>query len=158
MRVPATPTAIMVGSGRGAELGVLFKNAEVFERAKATDTVVFDKTGTLTEGRPRLEKVIDGEDPSGNEALGLAAETEAARRRGVAGRSGRCGERAVPVAAGRGRRHVRVRRRPREPSRPEVRLAGELRADVGEGRRHRRSQLRGLHVRMRARYRRIPRR
>ena len=40
----------MVGSGRGAEMGVLFKNAEVFERAKGVDTVVFDKTGTLTRG------------------------------------------------------------------------------------------------------------
>jgi Cu+-exporting ATPase len=50
----ATPTAIMVGSGRGAELGVLFKNAEVFERARDTDIVVFDKTGTLTRGAMTL--------------------------------------------------------------------------------------------------------
>ena len=54
----ATPTAIMVGSGRGAELGVLFKNAEVFERARAIDTVVFDKTGTLTRGAMTLSDVI----------------------------------------------------------------------------------------------------
>jgi cation-transporting ATPase V len=46
----ATPTAIMVGSGRGAELGILFKRAEVFERAGNIDTVLFDKTGTLTTG------------------------------------------------------------------------------------------------------------
>ena len=46
----ATPTAIMVGSGRGAELGVLYKNAEVFERANDVDVVAFDKTGTLTRG------------------------------------------------------------------------------------------------------------
>ncbi len=46
----ATPTAIMVGSARGAELGVLFKGAEVFERSRAIDTVMFDKTGTLTTG------------------------------------------------------------------------------------------------------------
>ncbi|MBT8213679.1 MAG: copper-translocating P-type ATPase, partial [Acidimicrobiia bacterium] len=50
----ATPTAIMVGSGRGAELGVLFKDAEVFERARSIDTVVFDKTGTLTRGAMTL--------------------------------------------------------------------------------------------------------
>ncbi len=50
----ATPTAIMVGSGRGAEMGVLFKNAAVFERAGGLDTVVFDKTGTLTQGAMTL--------------------------------------------------------------------------------------------------------
>jgi len=58
----ATPTAIMVGSGRGAEMGVLFKNAEVFERAKGVDTVVFDKTGTLTRGAMTLVDVeTDGD-------------------------------------------------------------------------------------------------
>ncbi len=50
----ATPTAIMVGSGRGAEQGVLFKNAEVFERAHDVDVVAFDKTGTLTRGAMTL--------------------------------------------------------------------------------------------------------
>jgi len=59
----ATPTAIMVGSGRGAELGVLFKNAEVFERARSVDVVVFDKTGTLTRGAMTLTDVVTDEDP-----------------------------------------------------------------------------------------------
>jgi len=54
----ATPTAIMVGSGRGAELGILFKDAEVFERAYRIDTVVFDKTGTLTTGVMTLTDLI----------------------------------------------------------------------------------------------------
>jgi len=58
----ATPTAIMVGSGRGAEMGVLFKNAEVFERAKGVDTVVFDKTGTLTRGAMTLVDVVTDTD------------------------------------------------------------------------------------------------
>jgi len=59
----AIPTAIMVGSGRGAELGVLFKNAEVFERARAVNTVVFDKTGTLTRGAMTLTEVVtDGDE------------------------------------------------------------------------------------------------
>jgi cation-transporting ATPase V len=59
----ATPTAIMVGSGRGAELGVLFKNADVFERARDVDTVVFDKTGTLTRGAMTLTDVTcDGDE------------------------------------------------------------------------------------------------
>jgi heavy metal translocating P-type ATPase len=57
----ATPTAIMVGSGRGAELGVLFKAADVFEHAKSIDTVVFDKTGTLTRGAMTLTKIVTDE-------------------------------------------------------------------------------------------------
>lgn len=53
----ATPTAIMVGSGRGAELGILFKNSAVFEQARSITTVVFDKTGTLTHGAMTLTNV-----------------------------------------------------------------------------------------------------
>jgi Cu+-exporting ATPase len=58
----ATPTAIMVGSGRGAAMGVLNKNAQVFETAHAIDTVVFDKTGTLTRGAMTLTEVATEED------------------------------------------------------------------------------------------------
>jgi len=60
----ATPTAIMVGTGRGASMGVLIKSAEVLERSKRIDTVVFDKTGTLTQGRMTLTDVVplDGQD------------------------------------------------------------------------------------------------
>jgi len=54
----ATPTAIMVGSGRGARQGILFKNGESFERAKNITMAVFDKTGTLTEGKPEVKNVI----------------------------------------------------------------------------------------------------
>ena len=54
----ATPTAIMVGAGRGASLGVLIKGGEVFERSKRVDTVVFDKTGTLTTGHMALTDVV----------------------------------------------------------------------------------------------------
>ena len=57
----ATPIAIMVGSGRGAELGIFFKRAEVFERSKNVDVVVFDKTGTLTHGLMALTDVLTDE-------------------------------------------------------------------------------------------------
>jgi P-type Cu+ transporter len=54
----ATPAAVIVGAGKGAEVGVLFKNAEALERARDLDTIVLDKTGTLTEGRPVLTDVV----------------------------------------------------------------------------------------------------
>ena len=54
----ATPMSIMVGVGRGAEAGVLIKNAEALERMEKVDTLLIDKTGTLTEGRPRVTKII----------------------------------------------------------------------------------------------------
>ena len=72
----ATPAAIMVGSGRAAELGVLYRKGEALESLSHVDTVVFDKTGTLTEGRPRLtdlQVTDDGQDA----ALRLAAAVEA---------------------------------------------------------------------------------
>ncbi|MFO7300527.1 MAG: copper-translocating P-type ATPase [Actinomycetes bacterium] len=72
----ATPTAVMVGSGRGAELGILFKRAEVFERAGGIHTVLFDKTGTLTTGAMRLAALVTDEDPE--RFLRLVGSVEAA--------------------------------------------------------------------------------
>src|ERR1019366_2843237 len=53
----ATPTAIMVGTGRGAERGILIKGGEALEMAHKIDTVLLDKTGTVTEGKPRVTRV-----------------------------------------------------------------------------------------------------
>jgi Cu+-exporting ATPase len=59
----AVPTAVMVSTGRGAELGVLIKGGEALERSHAIDTIVFDKTGTITEGRPTVQSVQLAPDP-----------------------------------------------------------------------------------------------
>ena len=54
----ATPMSIMVGIGKGADAGVLIKNAEALERLEKVDTLVVDKTGTLTEGKPRVVAIV----------------------------------------------------------------------------------------------------
>jgi cation-transporting ATPase V/Cu+-exporting ATPase len=73
----ATPTAIMVGVGRGAELGILIKSVEVLERTRRITTVVFDKTGTLTYGRMALTDVAAGQGVQEAELLRLAGAVEA---------------------------------------------------------------------------------
>jgi cation-transporting ATPase V len=74
----ATPTAIMVGTGRGAAMGVLIKGGEVLERSKRINTVVFDKTGTLTEGQMALTDVVPADDVDRADVLRRAAAVEAA--------------------------------------------------------------------------------
>jgi len=74
----ATPMAIMVGVGRGAQAGVLIKNAEALERMERVDTLVVDKTGTLTEGKPKLVGVVPAAGIEENELLRLAASVEKA--------------------------------------------------------------------------------
>jgi Cu+-exporting ATPase len=93
----ATPTAIMVGTGRGAERGILIKGGEALEMAHRIDTVVLDKTGTVTAGKPRVTRVTAHGTFAENELLRLAASAErysehplgkaiveAARERGLA--------------------------------------------------------------------------
>jgi Cu+-exporting ATPase len=71
----ATPTAIMVGTGKGAEIGILFRNSEALERAGNVDVVVLDKTGTITKGQPAVTDIIL-KDISENELLKFAASVE----------------------------------------------------------------------------------
>ncbi len=88
----ATPMAVMVGTGRGAELGVLFKQADVFERVKKVDTVMFDKTGTLTSGamefrafhtsidQRRFLQLVASAENGVSHPIGMAIVNEADRR------------------------------------------------------------------------------
>ncbi len=99
----ATPTALMVGTGRGAQLGILIKGPEVLESTRRVDTVVLDKTGTVTTGRMTLLDVIvaDGEDPG--QVLRLAGALEDASEHPIAqaiagGATERVG--ALPVVEG----------------------------------------------------------
>src|SRR5690606_39160214 len=73
----ATPTSIMVGTGRAAELGVLFRNGEALQTLKGTDVVALDKTGTLTAGRPELTDLVVSEGFDRDRVLSLVASVEA---------------------------------------------------------------------------------
>src|SRR5438034_850685 len=72
----ATPIAIMVGTGRGAQAGVLVRNAEALEILEKVDTLVIDKTGTLTEGKPKVETVVAAAGEQEDELVRLAATLE----------------------------------------------------------------------------------
>ena len=86
----ATPTAIMVGTGRGAELGILIRGGEALETVEKISTIVFDKTGTLTEGKPSVTHVLgvtrsDGSVVGATELLRLASDVEARSEHPLAG-------------------------------------------------------------------------
>ena len=98
----ATPMSIMVGVGRGAQAGVLIKNAEALERMEKVDTLVLDKTGTLTEGRPAVTAIIPAEGFAEDDVLRLAASVERASEHPLAEAIVRAAEqkgiRLAPVA------------------------------------------------------------
>ncbi len=73
----ATPMSIMVATGRAAQFGVLFRDAEAIERLRTIDTVIVDKTGTLTEGRPAFREALPAGEWSATEVLRLAASLDA---------------------------------------------------------------------------------
>lgn len=72
----ATPTAVMVGTGKGAELGILFRNSEALERAGNIDVVVLDKTGTITKGQPAVTDIVVNGKLKADELLMYAASVE----------------------------------------------------------------------------------
>ncbi len=74
----ATPMSIMVGVGRGAQAGVLIRDAEALERMEKIDTIIVDKTGTLTEGKPSVTSIITADGQDENELLRLTASVEQA--------------------------------------------------------------------------------
>ncbi|MBP1162504.1 cation-translocating P-type ATPase [Rhodococcus sp. PvR099] len=88
----ATPTALLVGTGRGAQLGILIRGPEVLEQTKRIDTVVLDKTGTVTTGRMTLDEVVAAHGESPDRVLALAAAVEGASEHPVA--------RSIAVAGG----------------------------------------------------------
>ncbi|MFH9864426.1 heavy metal translocating P-type ATPase [Streptomyces sp. NPDC017202] len=97
----ATPTALMVGTGRGAQLGILIKGPEVLESTRRVDTVVLDKTGTVTTGRMRLHDVFTAPGVAEGELLRLAGALEHASEHPIAravaaGAADRAGSLPVP--------------------------------------------------------------
>ena len=74
----ATPTAIMVGTGRGAEMGILFRNSESLEKSRALSTILLDKTGTITAGQPTVAEVLTLPHTAAKDLLQWAASAEAA--------------------------------------------------------------------------------
>ncbi|WP_374204999.1 heavy metal translocating P-type ATPase, partial [Actinotalea sp. C106] len=95
----ATPTALLVGTGRGAQLGILIKGPEILESTRRVDTVVLDKTGTVTEGRMELVEVLTAEGVEREELLRFAGAVEGRSEHPIA-RAIAAGARDTPTTGG----------------------------------------------------------
>ncbi len=96
----ATPTALLVGTGRGAQLGLLIKGPEVLESTRRVDTIVLDKTGTVTTGRMRLVDVVPAAGEDADEVLRFAGALEAASEHPVARAIAEAAPAPLPPVAG----------------------------------------------------------
>ena len=121
----ATPTAILVGTGRGAQLGILIKGPEVLESTRRVDTVVLDKTGTITAGRMTLADVLAAPGVLETELLRLAAALESASEHPIAAAITAGARPASPAAVG--------AHRGRRPGAPDVRDVSDFSAYPGLG-------------------------
>ncbi|UOY03938.1 heavy metal translocating P-type ATPase [Blastococcus sp. PRF04-17] len=95
----ATPTALMVGTGRGAQLGILIKGPEVLENTRRVDTVVLDKTGTVTTGRMTLVDVVPADGEDADQVLRLAGALESASEHPIAQAVARAAAERGPLPA-----------------------------------------------------------
>lgn len=93
----ATPTALLVGTGRGAQLGLLIKGPEILESTRQVDTIVMDKTGTVTEGAMSVADITAADNFNSDDVLAKAAAVEAASEHPIAQAIVREAERSVPV-------------------------------------------------------------
>ncbi|MGN2252243.1 heavy metal translocating P-type ATPase [Frateuria sp. GZRe12] len=145
----ATPISIMVASGRGAQAGVLFRDAAAIEALHRVDTLVVDKTGTLTEGRPLLRDVLAFGDRTRAQLLGLAAALEQASEHPLARAivAGAAAEGlAIPAATGFRAltgRGVRAQVEGRDVALGNARLLDELHVALDEPAAHQAERLRG---------------
>ena len=105
----ATPMALLVGTGRGAQLGILIRGPEVLESTRRVDTIVLDKTGTVTEGRMALVDVVASDGTDADEALALAGSLEHASEHPVARAIAGAAAAAAPLRAVEGFRSIQGR-------------------------------------------------
>ena len=144
----ATPMSIMVAIGRGAQAGVLFKDAEAIERLREIDTLVIDKTGTLTEGKPSLASVVPRDGRRRRDTSRCRGDARARQRASAGSRD----------HGGRARSRDRARRRPEFESRSRPRRDRRARRPAGRAReshaargaRRRRARARSARARRRA--------